>query len=115
MAKISKAERNQRAYAALIAARAICAKRNANEPGQWVVKGHSGAPYWTCERRAPLALAHRIARIASPPVIELAARRNAKFGRLNVAAAFDLQAHVRRTEQRSDIRAEFARRVRGAV
>jgi hypothetical protein len=55
-------------------------------------------------------LSQRIARIASPPVIELAAKRAAKFGRLNVASAFDLVAHVRRTEARGDIRAEFARR-----
>jgi hypothetical protein len=59
-------------------------------------------------------LSHRIARIASPPVIELAARRNAKFGRLNVASAFDLVGHVRRSEARGDVRAEFARRVGGA-
>lgn len=59
-------------------------------------------------------LSHRIARIASPPVIELAAKRAARFGKLNVAAAFDLTAHVRRSEARGDIRAEFARRVGGA-
>lgn len=55
-------------------------------------------------------LQKRIARIASPPHDELAAKRAAKFGRLNIANSFDLVAHVKRTEQRGDIRAEFARR-----
>jgi len=57
-------------------------------------------------------LQQRIARIVSPPLDELAAKRAAKvFGRLNVAPSFDLTAHVRRTEQRGDVRAEFARRI----
>jgi len=56
-------------------------------------------------------LQQRIARIVNPPLDELAAKRNAKFGRLNVAPSFDLVAHVRRTEQRGDVRAEFARRI----
>jgi hypothetical protein len=55
-------------------------------------------------------LQSRIARIASPPVVELAAKRAARFGKLNVASAFDLVGHVRRSEARGDVRAEFARR-----
>lgn len=58
-------------------------------------------------------LAQRIARIASPPVVELALRRNAKFGRLNVAPSFDLVGHIKRAETRGDVRAEFARRAAG--
>ena len=59
-------------------------------------------------------LQSRIARIVSPPVDELAAKRAAKvFGKLNVAPSFDLVAHVRRTEQRGDVRARFASIVAG--
>jgi len=55
-------------------------------------------------------LSQRIARIAAPNVVELELRRRAKFGQLNVASAFDLTRHIRATETRGDIRAEFARR-----
>lgn len=55
-------------------------------------------------------LAQRIARIASPNVVEFELKRRAKFGQLNVLPSFDLVAHVQRTEARGDIRQEFARR-----
>lgn len=53
----------------------------------------------------------RINRIVRPPVAELEAKRNAKFGRLNITPAFDLDAHIRRVDRVGDVRAEFARRV----
>jgi hypothetical protein len=55
-------------------------------------------------------LSQRIARIASPNVIEMDLKRRARFGQLNVAPAFDLVRHIRASETRGDIRAEFARR-----
>lgn len=58
-------------------------------------------------------LNERIARIASPPVDELALKRAAKFGRLNVVPSFDLTAHVARSEARADVRARFAALVAG--
>lgn len=59
-------------------------------------------------------LQKRIARIASPPHDELAAKRAAKvFGRLNIPPSFDLVRWVARTEQRGDIRARFASIVAG--
>jgi hypothetical protein len=56
-------------------------------------------------------LEQRIARIVSPPTEELTARRNAKFGRLNITPSFDLVRHVAASEARGDVRREFARRI----
>ena len=58
-----------------------------------------------------LALQDRIDRIVRPNEAELEAKRNARFGRLNVAPAFDLTAQVRLSEARGDLRVEFARRI----
>lgn len=60
-------------------------------------------------------LSQRIANIVSPPRDELALKRDAKvFGKLNVQSAFNLTAHVARSEQRGDVRARFAAIVGGA-
>jgi len=61
--------------------------------------------------RAGETTAARIAQIISPNVVEVQAKRNARFGRLNVAAAFDISAHVRDVDFRGDVRREFARRI----
>lgn len=61
--------------------------------------------------RKDASLEGRIARIVSPNVVELEAKRNARFGRLNVAPHFDLIASIAASDRRGDIRAEFARRI----
>lgn len=54
----------------------------------------------------------RIEKIASPNVVELAAKRQARFGKLNLSHTFDLCAAIAASERRGDIRTEFARRLR---
>lgn len=56
-------------------------------------------------------LAARIARIVAPNAAEIQLKRNARFGKLNVALAFDISGHVQGVDRRSDVRQEFARRV----
>jgi len=56
-------------------------------------------------------LQERVDSIARPNEAELEAKRNARFGRLNVVPAFDLISQVRQSEARGDLRVEFARRV----
>lgn len=58
-------------------------------------------------------LKSRINQIVAPNVFELAAKRNAKFGKLNLASGFDLVAQIRQSEQRGDIRRRFALLVGG--
>ena len=55
-----------------------------------------------------MILKSRIAKIASPNVVELDLKRRAQFGRLNCAPGFDLVAHVSASEARGDIRRRFA-------
>lgn len=57
------------------------------------------------------ALQARISNIVRPPVAELEAKRNARFGRLNVAPSFRLTSHICASEMRGDVRQEFARRI----
>lgn len=59
------------------------------------------------------ALKQRIARIVSPNVVELSLRRNAQFGKINLASGFDLISHIRASEERGDIRRHFAAIVSG--
>ena len=54
-------------------------------------------------------LKSRIARIVSPNVVEFDLKRRAKFGKLNIAPTFDLVAHLSASEDRGDIRKQFAR------
>lgn len=56
-------------------------------------------------------LAARIARIVNPPTFEIEAKRNARFGRLNIARGYDVEAHIAVIEKRGDVRQEFARRL----
>lgn len=53
----------------------------------------------------------RVAAIARPNVAEQEAKRNARFGRLNVAPTFEFHGILARAEAHGDVRAEFARRI----
>lgn len=60
-----------------------------------------------------LTLKSRIAKIASPNVVELDLKRRAQFGKLNLTHAFDLVGTIQASMDRGDIRKQFARMATG--